>query len=324
MVPQRTTGGKAVRYEESPPNSDDRHTDRSRSVGRPRAGVEPGAGGVVPLGLRPSLARAGLRRRRARPRHRPRRIHLLRVHHRDGARQPPAGSHRHLGLAARGLALLHRTPVRLDRAAGRPLVGAGGHPDLTGCLLLARSVDHVLRRGDLGSRRRHRVQLPVGRDRDLALSRPGLRRPFLGAARLPVGARGRHRPESVRRPPDRRPLPGLEVERRGFPRAGAHLVATAERERHEPRRLTDPADVPGHPGLPVGDDHREPQPGRGRGDLFPPLLDGHLGHALVLGDVRDLQRPARPVQPAGDRTVPPELRGRSRTGRRLVLPDRVR
>ena len=132
------------------------------------------------------------------------------------------------------------------------------------------------------------LQLPVGRDRGLALPRPGLRRPLDRAADLPVGPRWRHRPEPVRRPPDRHSLPGLEVERRGFPRAGPHLVAATGFRRHEPRRGADPADVPGHRELPVGDDDREPQHGRGGWDLLPPVLDRHLGHALLFGDVRHL------------------------------------
>ena len=124
---------------------------------------------------------------------------------------------------------------------GRPVLGTGEHPDLTWCLLLARSVDHVLRRGDRRSRRRRRVQLPVGRDRGLALPQPGLRRPLDRTPRVPVGPRRCHRPEPLRRPADRDPLPGLEVERRRLPRAGTHLVAATELERHEPRRVARPS-----------------------------------------------------------------------------------
>ena len=113
----------------------------------------------------------------------------------------------------------------------------------------------------------------------------------------PAFGRG-DRPEPVRRPGDRQRLPGLEVQRRRIGPAGPSVVPAAERQRPVAGGVSpDPVD-PGHDRLSRGrPPSRIPTWSTSDGTYFLLFSTGQYNSSYLLGDLRHLRRPGRPLHP---------------------------
>ena len=229
--------------------------------------------------------------------------HLLRLHHRECARQQPRRAR--LERTQLRLPPVHQRLLGVDRAAEPVPAGSRQHPDLARRLQLRRPLGDVLRRGAAGPRLGHRLRLPGRGHR--RRSRP-TNVQFSDVSNAPVrvpGPGGSIDPSPIVDPSTGHRLPRLEAERRGLAGLRAYVWSpAAQRGRDRLRARVSPAmllynNTVSYPWETTVED---PSMVCGRRRLLPRLLGRRIHQHRLLGGHRHLQRAARPCAGARARS----------------------